>query len=348
MTHKSSREKSHIEIKNNNADIHSIINYGLNVDKILSACSNELFSLDKEAKEVLEILAINGPLTEYGITKIGNNYNLSRDSIRRRIFGTSTFPSLLNHKFIQIIATEKHRTGKEIKRFGLTFKGLLGTLSRIKFEEIYMSKRYYSEIKNLVKDDQNFIDLALEYAKSHITLILLWSKLNNLNLLSNSSIENFFTEDKTNNCMRIGLLNDINENKMKIYEQVTTKYYVLKYAMFSMVKKLSTKTISHLYSDNKTKNIFKDYKREKRNPKEFFIIYCIKDWVLNIEVANSYPNDKDRFEYAKYVFDGQFKTGNFFEWDVQEELDSMYRKIAKKCGLKMSSVKILNLSKNKA
>jgi len=189
----------------NTSDIFSVINDGIEIDKILSDCSNAVFSLDKESKYILEILSKNGPLSEYQIAKIGNNYNLSRDSIRRRILGTSTFPSLLEHDFIQIIRTDKHRTGKEIKYFGLTFKGLLGGLSRIKFEQNYLSKKYYSEMKGLLGDKlQNIVELASLYTKYHVALMMLWCKLNNLNLLPNNNIDNFFLEGITNHYLSVG------------------------------------------------------------------------------------------------------------------------------------------------
>jgi len=341
MAPKSAPKKIHSKF----TDIHSIINEGFDDDEILSNCSSALFSLDDESKYVLEILARNGPLSEYKIAKIDNNYNLSRDSVRRRIVGTNKFPSLLNHDFIQIIATERHRTGKVIKKYGLTFKGLLSTLSSVKFEDIYLSKKYYSEMEKLMKGDQNFIDLVFLYAKSHILLILLWSKLNNLNFLLNSHINNFFLEERTNYYLKMGLLDNIDDYEMKIYTQAEIRYFVLKHAIFSMVKKLSMDSISHLYSDKKTKHIFKNFKHEKRNPKEFFVKYFIKDWVLNLELANSYSGNKNKLVWAEYIFDEPVKRGTFLEWDNQIKIDKMYSKIAKKCGLRKSSVKILTSSK---
>jgi len=207
MTPRSSHKKTHSK----STDIRSIINDGFDDDVILSNCSNALFSLDDESKIVLEILAKNGPLSEYKIGKIDNNYNISRDSIRRRIEGTKSFPSLRDQDFIQIISTEKHRTGKVIKKYGLTFKGLLSTLNSVKFEDNYLSKKYFSEIEKLVESDQNFIDLSFFYVKSHLVLILLWSKLNNLNFLLNSHISNFFLEERTNYYLKIGLLDNIDE-----------------------------------------------------------------------------------------------------------------------------------------
>jgi len=341
MTPRSSRKKTHSK----STDIRSIINDGFDDDEILSNCSNALFSLDDESKIVLEILAKNGPLSEYKIGKIDNNYNISRDSIRRRIEGTKSFPSLRDQDFIQIISTEKHRTGKVIKKYGLTFKGLLSTLNSVKFEDNYLSKKYFSEIEKLVESDQNFIDLSFFYVKSHLVLILLWSKLNNLNFLLNSHISNFFLEERTNYYLKIGLLDNIDDDELETYTQAGIRYFVLKHAMFSMVKKLSADSVSHLYSDKKTKHIFKNFKREKRNPKEFFVKYCIKDWVLNLELANSYSGNKNKLVWAEYIFDEPGKRSTFLEWDNQIRVDKMYSKIAKKCGLRKTSVKILTSSK---
>jgi len=257
--------------------------------------------------------------------------------------GTNTFPSLLNHGFVEIVSTEKHRTGKEIKKFGLTFKGVLGVLSRIKLEEIYLAKKYYSEIEKLVKNDHNFMDASILYAKSHIVLILLWSKLNHLNLLLNSRINDFFLEGRTNHHIEIGLLDNVNNDyELESYRQAGIRYFVLKQTIFSMIKKMSIKTMSHVYSDKRTKHVFK---HKKINLKEFFVKYCIKDWVLNLELANLYSGDKNKLVYAEHVFDEPLDRGTFLEWDSEIKADKMYSKIAKKCGLRKSSVKILTSSK---
>ena len=343
MTPKSSRKKIHTKFSRDPPNIRSVINEGFEVDQILSNCSNALFGLDEKSKYVLEILAKNGPLTEYEITPIGETcYDLTRNYIRSRILGTITFPSLLDHGFLEIVSTEKHRTGKVIKKFGLTFKGILGVLSRIKLEEIYLAKKYYSEIEKLVKNDQNFIDLSILYAKSHIVLILLWSKLNHLNLLLNSRINDFFLEGRTNSHIEIGLLDNVNNDyELESYKQAGIRYFVLKHAMFSMVKKLSTHSISHLYSDKRTKYIFK---HKKINLKEFFVKYCVKDWVLNLELANLNSVDKNKLQWAEHIFNEPLERGSFLEWDSEIKADKMYSTIAKKYGLRKSSVKIFTSS----
>jgi len=305
-----------------------------------------VFSLDKESKYILEILSKNGPLSEYQIAKIGNNYNLSRDSIRRRILGTSTFPSLLEHDFMQIIRTDKHRTGKEIKYFGLTFKGLLGALSRMKFEEIYLSKKYYSEMKGLLGDKLNLIDLASLYAKYHVTLMMLWCKLNNLNLLPNNNINNFFLEGITNHFLSIGFLSNVDsDDDWDNYTKVGIRYFVLKHALFSLVRNFPSNVLSHLYSDKRTKHIFQNLKHRNRKPKEFFVRYLIKDWLMNLEVSSLTSFDKDGLVWTEYGNDEPLDHGTMWQWRKQGNADELYSKIAKKLALRKSSVKILSYYK---
>ena len=151
-------------------------------------------------------------------------------------------------------------------------------------------------------------------------------------------------EGRTNYYLEVGLLDNVDDDERKAYTQVVIRYFVLKHAMFSMVKKLSTDSISHLYSDKRTKHIFKDFKRKKRNPKEFFVKYCIKDWALNLELANLNSVDKNKLQWAEHIFNEPLERGSFLEWDSEIKADKMYSTIAKKYGLRKSSVKILTSS----
>jgi len=331
----------------NTAYIFSVVNDDFEVNKVLSNCSDVLFSLDKESKYILEILSKNGPLSEYQISKIGNNYNLSRDSIRRRILGTNTFPSLLEHDFIQIVRTEKHRTGKEIKNFGLTFKGLLAALSRMKFEEIYLSKKYYSEMKGLLGDKlQNLVELASLYTKYHVALMMLWCKLNNLNLLQNNNINNFFLEGITNHYLSVGFLSNVdNDYEWDNYTNVGIRYFVLKHTLFSLVRNLPANVLSHLYFDRRTKHVFQNLKQRKRKPKEFFVRYLIKDWLMNLELISLTSIDKDGLIWIEYGNDRPLDHGMFWQVNNQEKADELYSKIAKKLSLRKSSVKIMSYYK---
>jgi len=330
------------------SDIFSIINDGIEIDKVLADCSNVVFSLDKESKYILEILSKNGPLSEYQIAKIGNNYNLSRDSIRRRIYGTTLLPSLFDLEFITIVNTEKHRTGKEIKKFGLTFKGIIAVLTRINFEDIYITKYFYSKMKQLLGNKINIIELAILYAKYHIAFMMLWCKLNALDLTQNNKVSNFFLEGFTNHYLQIGFLKNIdNDIDWKNYIEAGIRYFVLKHTLWSLVKNIPKKNISHLLSDKRTKHIFDNLKRRKKDlVKYFFVRYFIKDWVMSLEIGGSVDIEKHGLVWFDYGNDEPLNFATLW-WTYDEKMNKLYHKIAKELKIRKSDVKYLTYFKYK-
>src|SRR5690348_9883141 len=79
-----------------------LVNAKFDIDEKLRALSSLLFEIDIESKQTIEILAKNGSLNEYQLGQSGYRYNLTRDSVRRRIVGTTSKISLEKENFIVV------------------------------------------------------------------------------------------------------------------------------------------------------------------------------------------------------------------------------------------------------
>lgn len=345
-TVRKNHQKSITNAKHEN--ISSLINEGLNIDAILSELSNSVFGIDKESRYILEILAIHGPLNEYEIDKLGNNYNLNRFSIRRRIYGTNLLLSLLDFNFITITDREEHKTGKEIKKFTLTFKGLMAVVStRIKFEQIHKVKNYFNEMYELTSNTLGIIDVAILYSKYHLALIMLWCKMNRLNLDRTFDVDDYFLEGITNNLLRIGNIVQPQESDWSNYILIGIRYFTLKHTLISIIKKIHIGLFPQLDSNPQSKHVMKSLKRKHQNPvMNFLIRYLIKDWVINLEVYTMQYGKKPEIPLIEYGNDQPFDEG--VHWiTLESDADVIYDKIAKSLGLKRSKVKMLSHIKYK-
>jgi len=112
------------------------------VDNEISTLSTRLFAIDEKSREILALIARNGPMTVYELSK-SSNRSLSKTSIHRRIYGERQIISLLDENFLRLEGKTKFlriSTSLERKYYGLTLKGFLAALSKVPCEEIYMFK----------------------------------------------------------------------------------------------------------------------------------------------------------------------------------------------------------------
>jgi hypothetical protein len=128
------------------------------VDNEISALSTRLFTIDEKSREILALIAQNGPMTAYELCK-SSNRSLSKTSIHRRIYGERQLISLLDENFLRLEGKTKFlriSTNQERKYYGLTLKGFLAALSKGPCEEIYMFKIYLKTF-DFSMDHQNLL-----------------------------------------------------------------------------------------------------------------------------------------------------------------------------------------------
>lgn len=330
---------------NSTQNISSIVNQDFDIDKTLSSLSKSFFPLDKESLYILEILARYGTSTEYDLTKIGNNYNLSRFSIRRRIYGTSTLPSLLKQGLLEKTVAGVHKTGKKIKKFELSFRGILNALGRVRFEDMSIVKRYFDTMKDLTENKNSIIDVSILYAKYHIALILLWTKINRLNPNSTDTLENYFLEGITNHFLRIGFLVEPNDNDFKNFEKISNRYFVLKHTLVS-ISRSSKNQFPKLYSDSRAIIVMNALTKKYLNPILVFLVkYLVKDWARAMIFYALNPNNESLIS-----FESGSDRPNDFRISLKassSEADQMYEAISRTLKIKKSSVGIMTSIKFK-
>ena len=140
------------------------------LDNELKKLSKICFSIDKESRVILGIIAKNGPISETRIKSLGKNRTiLSREIIRYRILksdlsGKDNFLSMKRGKKIGNL-------NKVEKLYSLTLKGLLASLSETTLRESFWMKHYMLMINKI--SDKNTSKEFLNNIYLHIVLFLI-------------------------------------------------------------------------------------------------------------------------------------------------------------------------------
>jgi len=161
----------------------SEINNTFDLDKSLKKLSLDFFSeMDKDSLIILQLIAKHGPQNEYKLGLKGETRNLNRYSVRRRLIGIDApGKSLKQTGYVLKVKEKKHKTGKISKKYGITIKGLLASLTGIRFEDSYLAKNllhYFQEEYN----DYTIAYMSLVFVKYSIALFVIWHLLTGLKL----------------------------------------------------------------------------------------------------------------------------------------------------------------------
>lgn len=151
------------------------------IDRLLSKYSMSLFDIHDDSRIILGIIAQNGPLNEYQIAKKGFNRGLNRDSVRRRTVGRETSSKSLSElNYLIVKRGSKHRTGTIEKQYHLTLKGLMASLTETNFEKNYLVQNFQKYIEYWSKNNSAITEIAIQYMKHHLALIMSWHVANGL------------------------------------------------------------------------------------------------------------------------------------------------------------------------
>ncbi len=305
------------------AHIYSLVNENFEIDKILAYQSRFVFNIDKESFAVLQIIAINGPLNEYQIAQ--KIYNVSRDSVRRRIYGTSTNPSLLKENFLVIIKSKKFKTGKETKTFGLTLKGILTSLVKVNFEKNYIIKNHFKILYSLTDNKYNVVDFAFLYCKYHIALVLTWYKMMNFDLTLQREAAELFSQGMKNYFLYGVIPNESSEKDWKNYLEIGKRLFVLEHTLIFLLSKV---TSNPLFFSNKSVAEFIKQRQEYKKQitfRNFLTKFCLKDWMIYLDLRLKIdPSNIPIFEY------GNGGTSSGLQWvSLNSDMNIMKNKIFK-------------------
>ena len=142
----------------------------MNIDSILSDCSQEVFwELETGQQRILKFIAKHGRLNCTELGKMNTPYTLhgfDRWGVLNRINGSFKFLSLLDYDYLIEIPINKKET-----TFGLTLKGLMYSLSSVKFEDNYLIKQYREFLKTHLKNSEDIEDI-IQFIKYEIAYVL--------------------------------------------------------------------------------------------------------------------------------------------------------------------------------
>jgi len=319
----------------------SFLNKNVDIDRILRGACKSVFDLDDISFTILEKLAENG---NSNINQIAEKGISDRFAVSRRIYGKRSKINLLENDFVRIVETRDFKnTNKEEKIFSLTLKGILASLSGVKFENIKGVSNYYNELKERAENIPNLIEIAILYAKFHIALELLWTKMNKLHYTETGDFNELFFENQTNSHIQIGILGKSSSEDWESYNQVLIRYGVLKHTLHMLIKNNYRKVMPTLYSDKRVKHIIESLKRKGQDPvKSFFVRYLIKDWALYLDMSTIF-NRKKEFVLIDYGSNMTSRSIGLVGRDI--DATELYEQIRNQLGLKKSEVSVLTTTK---
>jgi len=300
-------------MKENHEKIMRLLLYKGNLDRSLKHLSNALFDLDKKSRSILQILAEKGPSTEYQLGKIGKEFELDRDSVRRRIVGTKSIKGLEKQEFVWIAEKEKFRTGETKKVYNLTVKGIFASLDRVPFERNYAIKQFYSLITAITENEYHIADFTLQQIKFQIGILMSWYKMNGFNLTGVRDFSNLLSKSM----MRHYLFTPIpksfvdNEDWQDLIE-MHSPFLQLRHIVKTLINKILADKNSKVYSNDYISSLVEKYrvKKAKSNVNEILEKIIFRVWYLHA----TFPHAISSKNIRPYSSDDQFVFAQKLGW----------------------------------
>jgi len=153
----------------------------------------EVFILDGYEKRILKFLALHGPLNLNQISKFTTKYidSLDRWGIKKRLHGSSRFMGLIPYEYVEERITNKHRYGKDEKKYYLTVKGIIAINSVVSLQKNFFFKKYSEFYADIIKipNLQSFFETFVE---ENMKLMIAWHFLNGVQLTKQRSSSYYY------------------------------------------------------------------------------------------------------------------------------------------------------------
>ncbi len=264
--------------------IMDLLSYKGNLDRSFKLWSNDLFVLDRGSRAILQILAENGPSTEYRMGKIGKKFELDRDSVRRRIVGTKSIKGLEKQEFVWIAEKAKFRTGETKKVYNLTVKGIFASLDRVPFERNYAIKQFYSLITAITENEYHIADFALQQIKFQIGFLMSWYKMNGFNLTAVREFSNLLSKSMMRHYLFPYVPNSlVGKEDWQDFDELGSQFIVLRHIVKTLINKIQADKNSKIYSNDYFLSLVEKYddKKTKLDVKKILEDIIFKDWHLH-------------------------------------------------------------------
>ena len=229
----------------------------IDLDKGLRGLSEDLFEIDDTSRAILTLLGKKeDPLTQ---NLLSNHISkVTRWSVRRHIFDPN---GLLENKFLYTSPASKHKTETTRKFFSLTFKGFVASLAKMNFEENILIKFHH---KGLVQEsNQMTADLAIQYMKYNLTLILLWHRINGIKLTFIQDLESyfsFFNQFHLYDKIPFTVEDTMNISQFDLYSVIRRQFLALQISLARILQRIEKNDRTELYEEpilNKKIHLYK-------------------------------------------------------------------------------------------
>ncbi len=252
--------------------------------KILILCSSKIFKLDEVSRAILAFIGANGPQTQSSLARHVGRIQ-SRNPILTRIESKG---GLLENDFLYEAPGNKHKTGTVERLFGLTFKGFVASLSSIKFEETKLMQYYLKDLLETSKN-QSIANLAFEYIRHNLALILLWHQVNGLDLTSQKNSDQYFSIfNNTYQYDKLPFVLDQIKDILPIneYSQLRAQFLALQIALAKILqnreKNYSLESYTTLIFDKKI----------SRYKSKTLLYDMIANWIISLRYVGYYHTKK--------------------------------------------------------
>lgn len=150
-------------------------------------CS-EVFILDEYEKRILKFLALHGPLNLNQLSKFTTKFvdSLERWGVKKRLHGSSRFMGLIPYEYVEERITNKHRFGKDEKKYYLTVKGIIAINPVVSLQKNFFFKKY-SEFYARIIDLPNTQSFFETFVEENMKLMIAWHFLNGIQLTKQQS-----------------------------------------------------------------------------------------------------------------------------------------------------------------
>jgi len=195
-------------------------------------CS-EVFILDEYEKRILKFLALHGPLNLNQLSKFTAKFvdSLERWGVKKRLYGSSRFMGLIPFEYVEERDMNKHRFGKDEKKFYLTVKGIIAISSIVHLQKNFFFKKYsefYSNVIN-IPNTKSFFETFVE---QNIKLMIAWHFLNGIQLTKQQSssfyYSGFFSHLKSSGLIDITINDEeIKKEFKELFQNCVSDYTIL-------------------------------------------------------------------------------------------------------------------------
>ena len=222
-------------------------------------------------------------------------------------------PSLEELEFVRP-EEDLFRTGKKIKTYSLTIKGISTSLSHVKFDDIFNINIFKKNIHALTDNQLNIDDLIILYIKYHTALVMSWCEMNNSNITKTTSLESVFHQGFIPRILTETTSNPLVDERVKVtFVKIVKRFVSIRYVVKQIISMIVETKSAPMFTIgggglfNKLKN------PSKETLEDYVEQILIKNWYGYVDQAD-HLSQHNRFSIDDYEQDDYSYNGISFPW----------------------------------